>query len=73
MVFEDVPRTHNLLSGLFTWILLAGFVVLPGTFSTLEGIQSNSGEFEKVLHTIHHLPLCVHFFRSESTFDVCSD
>ena len=63
MVFEEVPRTHNLLSGLFTWILLAGFVVLPGTFSTLEGIQSNSGEFEKVLHTIRHLPLYVHFFR----------
>jgi hypothetical protein len=67
MVFEDVPRTHNLLSGLFTWILLAGFVVLPGTFSTLEGIQNKSGEFQKVLHTIHHLPLCVHFFRPEST------
>jgi hypothetical protein len=62
MVFEEVPRTHNLLSGLFTWILLAGFVVLPGTFSALEGIQSNSGEFEKVLHTIRHLPLYVHFF-----------
>lgn len=67
MVFEDVPRTHNLLSGLFTWILLAGFVVLPGTFSALEGIQNKSGEFEKVLHTIHHLPLCVHFFRPEFT------
>jgi hypothetical protein len=59
MVFEDVPRTHNLLSGLFTWILLAGFVVLPGTFSTLEGIQSKSGEFEKVLHTIRNLPLLI--------------
>jgi hypothetical protein len=65
MVFEEVPRTHNLLSGLFTWTLLAGFVVLPGTFSTLAGIQSKSGEFEKVLHTINHLPLCVHFFRPE--------
>jgi hypothetical protein len=63
MVFESVPRTHNLLSSLFTWILLAGFVVLPGTFSTLEGIQSNSGEFEKVLHTIRNLPLYVHSVR----------
>ena len=63
MVFEDVPRTHNLLSSLFTWILLAGFVVLPGTFSTLEGIQSNSSKFEKVLHTIRNLPLYVHFVR----------
>jgi hypothetical protein len=62
MVFEEVPRLHNLLSGLFTWILLAGFVVLPGTFSTLDGFQNKSGEFEKVLTTIHHLPLYVHFF-----------
>ena len=62
MVFEEVPRMHNLLSGLFTWILLAGFVVLPGTFSTLEGIQSDSGEVEKVLHAIRHLPLYVHHF-----------
>ena len=67
MVFENVPRTHNLLSGLFTWVLLAGFVVLPGTFSTLDAIQSKSGEFEKVLHKIHSLPLCVHFFRPEFT------
>lgn len=61
MVFEEVPRMHNLLSGVFTWILLAGFVVLPGTFSTLEAFQSKSGEFQKVLQSIHHLPLCVLF------------
>jgi hypothetical protein len=68
MVFEEVPRTHNLLSGLFTWVLLAGFVVLPGTFSTLESFQSKSGEIDKALREIHHLPLCVHFFRPESIF-----
>ena len=74
MVFEEVPRTHNLLSGLFTWILLAGFVVLPGTFSTLEGLQTTSGEFQKVLLKIHHLPLCVHPFPPESTLlTFCSD
>ena len=74
MVFEEVPRTHNFLSGLFTWILLAGFVVLPGTFSTLEGLQTTSGEFQKVLHAIHHLPLYVHPFPPESTLlTFCSD
>ena len=74
MVFEEVPRTHNLLSGLFTWVLLAGFVVLPGTFNSLESFQSKSGEVDKVLRSIHHLPLCVHFFRPESTLlTLCSD
>ena len=61
MVFEDVPRAHNLLSGLFTWILLAGFVVLPGTFASLESNSTTAGEFNKVLHSIHHVSLCVHF------------
>jgi hypothetical protein len=61
MVFEEVPRTHNFLAGLFTWVLLAGFVVLPGTFTTLEGFQNTSGQFQKALHSIQHLPLCVSF------------
>jgi len=55
MVFEQVPRTYNILSFLFTWLLLAGFIVLPGTFNTLEGVDSN--QVKKVLHTIQHLPL----------------
>ena len=48
MVFEQVPRTHNLLSGFFTWILLAGFVALPGTFITL----TESGELAKALKNV---------------------
>ena len=57
MVFEEVPRAYNILSFFFTWILLAGFIVLPGTFNTLE--QINSTTVSKVLHTIQHLPLYV--------------
>jgi len=56
---EEVPRLDCILSFIFTWLLLAGFVVLPGTFNTLEGIQSGSTQVEKVLHTIQHLPLLV--------------
>ena len=59
MVFEEVPRMYSLLSFLFTWILLAGFIVLPGTFNTLEGIANDSTRVKKVLHTIQHLPLYV--------------
>lgn len=62
MVFEEVPRMHNFLSGLFTWTVLAGFVALPGTFTTIEGIQTKSGEFQRVLHDIQHLPLYVPLF-----------
>lgn len=57
MVFEEVPRVYSILSFFFTWILLAGFIVLPGTFNTLEGVDSTT--VKKVLHTIQHLPLYV--------------
>jgi len=61
MVFENVPRSYNLLSSLFTWILLAGFVVLPGTFNTIEGnIHSGSSVGQTALRELQHLPLYVH-------------
>jgi hypothetical protein len=59
MVFEEVPRIYNILSFFFTWIILAGFIVLPGTFNTLEEIDSNT--VKKVVHTIQHLPLYASF------------
>ena len=62
MKLEEVPRLDCILSFIFTWLLLAGFVVLPGTFNTLEGIQSGSTRVERVLHTIQHLPLYVPSF-----------
>jgi hypothetical protein len=32
---QRIPTTHNLLAGFFTWILLASYAVLPGTFTSL--------------------------------------
>ena len=61
MVFEDVPTSYTILACFFTWILLAGFVVLPGTFATLDGFKTSSGEFGSILRTIRHLPLYVPF------------
>jgi len=59
MVLEDVPWWRNLLSPFFTLILLAGFLVLPGSFSTLETIEIPPGNLRKVLHAIENLPLYV--------------
>ena len=61
MMFEDVPTFYTFLSCFFTWILLAGFVVLPGTFATLDDFETPSGEFGRILRTIRHLPLYVPF------------
>jgi len=48
-----------IFANIFTWILLAGFLVLPSSFSKLESIEINSGEFKKVLQAIRNLPLLV--------------
>jgi len=59
MMFEEVPTIYTFLSCFFTWILLAGFVVLPGTFSALQEFETSSGELGNILRTIRHLPLYV--------------
>jgi len=46
---------HNRLAKFFTWILLLGFVILPGTFSRTNG----GGSGNKVIDEIANLPLLV--------------
>ena len=37
---NEAPATDNILAGLFSWITLAGYVVFPGSFTSLK--KSNS-------------------------------
>jgi hypothetical protein len=39
---DKVPRLHNILSSFFTWILLAGFIIFPGTFTTVSGLDNDA-------------------------------
>lgn len=32
---DKIPRLYNLLAGFFTWLLLAGYLFLPGTFTSI--------------------------------------
>ncbi|KAK3327754.1 hypothetical protein B0T19DRAFT_422696 [Cercophora scortea] len=34
LALDKIPRLHNILASFFAWILLAGFVIIPGSFST---------------------------------------
>ncbi|KAK3684893.1 hypothetical protein B0T22DRAFT_202185 [Podospora appendiculata] len=36
---DKIPRLHNILASCFAWILLAGFVVIPGSFSSLRALE----------------------------------
>lgn len=61
---DEIPRLHNILSAFFTWILLAGYLVFPATFASLQKSikNENDGEettvvAEKALHTIKNVGL----------------
>jgi len=43
LAMDDIPTTHNLLAAFFNWIYLAGFVLFPGTFTSLKALTAESG------------------------------
>lgn len=61
---DEIPRLHNILAAFFTWILLAGYLVFPATFASLQDSISGKGGGEettvvaqKALHTIKNVGL----------------
>jgi hypothetical protein len=58
---DMIPLWNNVLASFFTWILLAGFLVLPASFSSLDSVMTSSGNLKKVLHAVRNLPLYVPF------------
>jgi len=55
---DAVPRLHNILAAVFTWILLASFLVVPGTFTSFRNSdafkQADEDDGNKVAHAIVH-------------------
>lgn len=65
---DHIPRLHNILSAFFVWLLLAGFLVFPGTFTSIrESIDEREndediedGEAVKgILRGVKNVPLLV--------------
>lgn len=60
-----VPRIHNILSSFFGWLLLAGFVVFPGTFTSIEKLSTDpdlaaeSPTASAILNRFQNLPLLI--------------
>jgi len=60
---DEIPRLHKMLAGLFTWVLLAGYIVFPGTFTSLRNSKTvkdaaNTGTSAKMLvNTVQNVPL----------------
>jgi len=57
MLLKDVSSWHHILAMFFTWILLAGFVVLPGSFKTLDNLPIDNTILKKVVSTVQNIPL----------------
>jgi len=59
LALDSIPRLYNILASLFTWILLAGFLLFPGTFTSLrnnrEELTNEVGRL--VLDVVVHVPL----------------
>lgn len=33
---DQISKLHNILASLFTWVLLAGYIVFPATFNNIK-------------------------------------
>ena len=62
LALDDIPALHNLAASFFAWILLAGFILFPGTFTSLQNIGPQTGTLgQELIDKVTQLPLCVFF------------
>ncbi|KAF3036870.1 hypothetical protein E8E11_003199 [Didymella keratinophila] len=58
---DTVSPFHNILASLFVWILLAGYIVFPATFNSLQkssyDAKANTALKAEALKTARNLPL----------------
>jgi hypothetical protein len=58
---DKIPKLHNFLASLFTWLLLAGYMILPGAFTSIRNSRTlaagNAGKV--VVKAAQNLPLRV--------------
>ena len=59
---DKIPRLHNICASFFTWLLLAGYVVFPATFTTVNKdnkiTQAAQTELERqILNGVRNAPL----------------
>lgn len=52
-----IPLSHKTLAAVAQWMLLAGYLVIPGTFTSLQRSNLLSGESAKIVHIVRNPPL----------------
>jgi hypothetical protein len=57
---DKIPTRHNLLAIFFSWLLLGGYMVLPGTFASLHNFEvGKDNRISKVLRAVNNRPLLI--------------
>ncbi|KAK2593698.1 hypothetical protein QQS21_008606 [Conoideocrella luteorostrata] len=63
---DEIPLLHSILASFFVWLLLAGFLVFPGTFTTIQKSIENKHPQEwtdqttdKILKSVKNVQLLV--------------
>lgn len=62
---DKIPRLHNILASFFGWVLLAGFIVFPGTFTSIRDLSDDQEIADKsptasaLLGSVQNVPLLV--------------
>lgn len=56
---DTIPKMHTIYAAFCQWILLAGFIIFPGTFTSLSSSQvvADNAAAETVLETVQNVPL----------------
>ena len=49
---DNISTIYNLLASLFTWLLLAGYLVLPGAFASIRNSRTLSDGAGKAGKTV---------------------
>ena len=57
LALDDIPKLHNMLAKFFNWILLAGFVLFPGTFTSLKNLGGSGQVEQQLVHAVTSIPL----------------
>jgi len=59
LALDSIPPLYNILASFFTWILLAGFVLFPGTFTNLQTNNALGGIGVAAVNVVKHVSLFV--------------
>jgi len=59
LAIDSIPPLYNMLASFFTWILLAGFVLFPGTFTNLQEDNRLGALGISAVNVVKHVSLYV--------------